>query len=158
ERRQRALFRYYLSAGAGGLAVGVHTTQFAIREPKFGLFRPLLQLAAEEMNRASHPGREPIIRIAGICGPTPQALAEAAILREYGYHAGLLSLVALKDASEDELIDHCRSVAEVIPVFGFYLNPELGGPVLPYHFWQRLVEIENVVAIKVAPFNRYQSL
>jgi len=157
ERRQRALFRYYLAAGAGGLAVGVHTTQFAIRGPKFGLFQPLLQLAAEEMNRASRPGHEPIVRVAGVCGLTPQALAEAAILRECGYHAGLLSLVALKGASEDLLIAHCRSVAEIIPVFGFYLNPGLGGPVLPCSFWRRLAEIDNVVAIKVAPFDRYRS-
>jgi dihydrodipicolinate synthase/N-acetylneuraminate lyase len=157
ERRQRALFRYYLAAGAGGLAVGVHTTQFAIRDPHIGLFRPLLQLAAEEINRASHSRHEPIVRIAGVCGPTPQALAEAALLRECGYHAGLLSLVALKEASDDQLIAHCRSVAEIIPVFGFYLNPGLGGPVLPYSFWRRLAEIDNVVAIKVAPFDRYRS-
>jgi hypothetical protein len=157
ERRQRVLFRYYLAAGAGGLAVGVHTTQFAIREPKFGLFRPLLQLAAEEMDRATQCGREAIIRVAGVCGSTPQALAEAAVLRECGYHAGLLSLVALRGASEDQLIAHCRSVAEIIPVFGFYLNPNLGGPVLPYSFWRRLAEIDNVVAIKVAPFDRYRS-
>jgi dihydrodipicolinate synthase/N-acetylneuraminate lyase len=157
ERRQRALFRYYLAAGVGGLAVGVHTTQFAIREPKFGLFRPLLQLAAEEMDRAVQCGREPIIRIAGVCGPTPQALAEAAVLRESGYHAGLLSLVALKGASEDQLIAHCRSVAEIIPLFGFYLNPNLGGPVLPYSFWRRFAEIDNIAAIKVAPFDRYRS-
>jgi len=178
ERRQRALFRYYLAAGAGGLAVGVHTTQFAIREPKFGLFRPLLQLAAEEMSRMEDRGSriektalppssiidprpstigQPIIRIAGVCGSTPQALAEAAVLRECGYHAGLLSLVALKGASEDQLIAHCRNVAEVIPLFGFYLNPELGGPVLSYSFWNRFAEIDNVVAIKVAPFDRYRS-
>jgi len=157
ERRQRALFRYYLAAGAGGLAVGVHTTQFAIREPHIGLFKPLLQLAAEEMNRHASGQRKPIVRIGGICGATPQALAEANLLRELGYHAGLLSLVVLKDADEDKLIDHCYRVGEVIPIFGFYLNPELGGPVLPYHFWQRLVEIDNVVAIKVAPFNRYRS-
>jgi hypothetical protein len=165
ERRQRALFRYYLAAGAGGLAVGVHTTQFAIREPRIGLFKPLLQLAAEEMDRhSSSPARggelerqEPIVRIGGVCGPTPQALAEADLLREFGYHVGLLSLVALKEAGEDKLIEHCRRVAEVIPLFGFYLNPELGGPILPFSFWRRLVEIDNVVAIKVAPFNRYQS-
>src|SRR5438132_8576750 len=157
ERRQRALFRYYLAAGAGGLAVGVHTTQFAIREPNIGLFKLLLQLAAEEMNRHSSGRREPIVRIGGVCGPTPQALAETNLLREFGYHAGLLSLVALKEAGQDKLIDHCRQVAEVIPLFGFYLNPELGGPVLPFSFWRRLVEIDNVVAIKVAPFNRYQS-
>src|SRR5262245_58751070 len=112
ERRQRALFRYYLAAGTGGLAVGVHTTQFAIREPKFGLFRPLLQLAAEEMDRAAQCGRNAIIRVAGLCGSTPQALAEAAVLRECGFHAGLLSLVALRGASEDQLIAHCRGVAE----------------------------------------------
>lgn len=157
ERRQRALFRYYLAAGAGGLAVGVHTTQFAIREPKFGLFRPLLQLAAEEMDRAAQCGRDAIIRVAGVCGSTPQALAEAAVLRECGYHAGLLSLVALRGAREDQLIAHCRSAAEIIPIFGFYLNPNLGGPVLPYSFWRRLAEIDNVAAIKVAPFDRYRS-
>jgi dihydrodipicolinate synthase/N-acetylneuraminate lyase len=157
ERRQRALFRYYLAAGVGGLAIGVHTTQFGIREPHIGLFKPLLQLAAEEMNRHSSGKRELTVRIGGICGATPQALAEANLLRELGYHAGLLSLVALKDADEDKLIEHCRRVAEVIPLFGFYLNPELGGPVLPFSFWQRLMEIDNVVAIKVAPFNRYRS-
>jgi hypothetical protein len=157
ERRQRALFRYYLAAGAGGLAVGVHTTQFAIREPQFGLFRPLLQLAAAEMDRAHQCGRELPIRIAGVCGPTPQAVAEASLLRECGYHAALLSLVALKDAGEEKQIAHCRRVAEILPLFGFYLNPNLGGPVLPFSFWSRFVEIDNVVAIKIAPFDRYRS-
>ena len=73
ERRQRALVRYYLDAGAGGLAVGVHTTQFAIRDPQHGLFRPVLELAAEEMDRADGRRAEPVVRIAGVCGPTPQA-------------------------------------------------------------------------------------
>lgn len=152
ERRQRALSRYYLDAGAGGLAVGVHTTQFAIREPRFGLYRPLLELAMEEIR-----GRD-AIGIAGICGATAQAVAEAAVARDLGYHAGLLSMGALRDASIDELIKHAQAVAEVIPLFGFYLQPSVGGRILSYSFWRRFVEIENVVAIKVAPFNRYQTL
>lgn len=154
ERRQRALSRYYIAAGAGGLAVGVHTTQFAIREPRFGLFEPVLALAAEEMQRANRP----LVRIGGLCGPTPQALNEAALLRKYGYHAGLLSLGALRHATDDELITHARAVAEVIPVVGFYLQPSVGGRILPYSFWRRFAEIPNVVAIKIAPFNRYQTL
>src|SRR5450755_3681437 len=108
ERRQKALTRYYIAAGAGGLAVGVHTTQFAIREPRYGLFEPVLALAAEEMKRASRP----LVCIGGICGPTPQAVAEAALLHRLGYHAGLLSLAALRDADEDALIAHCTAVAE----------------------------------------------
>jgi dihydrodipicolinate synthase/N-acetylneuraminate lyase len=154
ERRQRALARYYIAAGVGGLAVGVHTTQFAIRDPQVGLFKPVLELAKEEMDRAA----KPLVRIGGICGATPQAVAEASLLRELGYHAGLLSLGALRTATEDELIAHCRAVAEVLPVVGFYLQPSVGGRVLPYSFWRRFAEIENVVAIKMAPFNRYQTL
>lgn len=154
ERRQRALSRYYIASGVGGLAVGVHTTQFAIREPEIGLFRPVLELAKEEMDRAA----KPLVRIGGICGTTKQAVMEAALLRELGYHAGLLSLGALRDASEDEMIAHCRAVAEIIPVVGFYLQPSVGGRMLPYSFWRRFAEIENVVAIKIAPFNRYQTL
>jgi hypothetical protein len=156
ERRQRALFRYYLAAGSGGLAVGVHTTQFAIRDPKIGLFEPILALAAEEMNR--HQTAKQCVRIAGVCGLTKQAVAEAELIRRHGYHAGLLSLAALKDASESELITHCRTVAKIIPIVGFYLQPSVGGRVLPYSFWRRFVEIENVVAIKMAPFNRYQTI
>jgi len=154
ERRQRALSRYYLAAGAGGLAVGVHTTQFAIRDPKIGLYRPVLTLATEEMKRFG----KPVVRIAGICGPTQQAVSEATIARELGYNAGLLSLAALKTATVDELIAHCRAVADVLPVMGFYLQPAAGGRLLPYSFWRRFAEIENVVAIKMAPFNRYQTL
>jgi len=154
ERRQRALSRYYIASGVGGIAVGVHTTQFAIRDPGLGLFKPVLQLAAEEMNRTSRP----FVRIAGVCGPTMQAVAEAQLLRELGYHAALLSLGALRDADEDALLAHCRAVAENIPVVGFYLQPSVGGRVLPYGFWRRFAEIENVVAIKMAPFNRYQTL
>jgi hypothetical protein len=155
ERRQRALFRYYLAAGAGGLAVGVHTTQFAIRDPKVGLLQPVLELAAEEARRVR--GRTPVL-VAGICGGTKQAVAEAALAAWLGYDAGLLSLGALRDASDDELIAHCRAVAEVIPIVGFYLQPAAGGRVLPYSFWRRFAGIEKVVAIKIAPFNRYQTL
>ena len=154
ERRQRALARYYIAAGVGGLAVGVHTTQFAIRDPQIGLFKPVLELAKEEMDRA----KKPLVRIGGICGATPQAVGEAELLRELGYHAGLLSLGALPAAGENERIAHCRAVAEVLPIVGFYLQPSVGGRVLPHSFWRRFAEIENVVAIKMAPFNRYQTL
>jgi hypothetical protein len=157
-RRQRALSRYYLAAGAGGLAVGVHTTQFAIRAPQHGLFRPVLELAAEEMDRAERGRAEPLLRIAGAIGPTPQAVAEAAAARELGYHAVLLSLAALAEAAEDELIDHCRAVSQVLPLVGFYLQPAVGGRLLGYAFWRRLAELENLVAVKIAPFNRYQTL
>jgi len=154
ERRQRALTRYYIAAGVGGIAVGVHTTQFAIRDPKVGLFKPVLTLAAEDMNNAQRP----LVRIGGICGATAQAVAEASILLDLGYHAGLLSLAAMRDVDEDALIAHCKAVAEVIPVIGFYLQPSVGGRLLSYAFWRRFAEIENVVAIKIAPFNRYQTL
>ena len=158
ERRQRALSRYYIAAGAGGLAVGVHTTQFEIRDPAVGLFRRVLQLAAEEMDRADRVRSEPLVRIAGICGRTEQAVAEAGLVRELGYHAGLLSLAALREADDEQLLTHCRAVAEVLPLVGFYLQPAVGGRVLPYRFWRRFAEIENVVAIKIAPFNRYQTI
>ena len=154
ERRQRALTRYYLAAGAGGVAVGVHTTQFAIRDPSVGLFKPVLQLAAEEMDRAGRP----VIRIAGVCGETRQAVAEATLMRELSYEAALLSLAALKNADDEALIAHCRAVAEITPIIGFYLQPSVGGRVLSHAFWRRFAEIENVVAIKIAPFNRYQTL
>jgi dihydrodipicolinate synthase/N-acetylneuraminate lyase len=152
-RRQRALTRYYLDAGAGGLAVGVHTTQFAIREA--GLFAPVLELA---MRSAADWARERPIMIAGLAGRTAQAVQEAQIARDLGYHAGLLSLAALKGASEDELIAHAQAVAREIPLVGFYLQPAVGGLVLPMPFWRRFAEIENVVAIKIAPFNRYRTL
>jgi len=154
ERRQRALSRYYLASGVGGLAVGVHTTQFAIRDPKVGLFEPVLTLAIEEMKKAARP----LVHIGGVCGQTQQAVAEASLLHQLGYHAALLSLGAMREADENTLISHCRAVAEVIPVVGFYLQPSVGGRVLPHSFWRRFAEIENVVAIKIAPFNRYQTL
>jgi dihydrodipicolinate synthase/N-acetylneuraminate lyase len=152
ERRQRALTRYHLAAGAGGIAVGVHTTQFAIREA--GLLEPVLRQAAEEEEK--HPPLT--LKIAGICGPTKQAAAEAALARDLGYDIGLLSLAALKDASEDRLIAHAEAVGGTIPIFGFYLQPAVGGRVLPYSFWRRFAELPSVVGIKMAPFNRYQTL
>lgn len=158
ERRQRALTRYYIAAGAGGLAVGVHTTQFEIRDPKVGLFEPVLQLASEEMDRADAQRDEPMVRIAGAIGKTEQAVREAETAREHGYHAVLLGLKALSGASVDELVAHCQQVAKVLPVVGFYLQEAVGGQVLPYAFWRRFAEIENVVAIKMAPFHRYRTL
>ncbi len=158
EQRQARLTRYYCAAGAGGLAVGVHTTQFAIREPKVGLFEPVLQLAIATAREFETANNQRLIKIAGVCGKTEQAVKEAAFARESGYDAGLLSLAALNEASNDELLAHCRRVAEGIPLFGFYLQPAVGGRLLDYAFWRAFLDIENVVAIKVAPFNRYQTL
>lgn len=152
ERRQRALTRYYLAAGAGGVAVGVHTTQFAIRDPKHGLLQPVLELAAEETRNAD------VVRIAGICGKTKQAASEAQLAAKLQYDVALLSLGAMKDESIAALLEHSRRVASIIPVMGFYLQPTVGGRLLPYEFWRQFVEIENVVAIKIAPFNRYQTI
>lgn len=152
ERRQRALTRYYLAAGAGAIAVGVHTTQFAIRNPKIALLRPVLELTAEE-TRASNA-----VKIAGVCGDTGQAVAEARLAVELGYDAALLSMAALAKAPVSALIDHARAVAEIIPTIGFYLQPSVGGRILPHEFWRRFAEIPNVVAIKIAPFDRYRTL
>jgi hypothetical protein len=158
ERRQRALSRYYIDAGAGGLAVGVHTTQFAIRDPRVGLFAPVLELAAEEMDHADRHRAHPLVRVGGVCGPTSQAVREAQLLSDLRYDAGLLSLAAMKDCDDAALVAHCRRVAEVIPIVGFYLQPSVGGRALSYDFWRAFAEIDNVVAIKIAPFNRYQTL
>jgi dihydrodipicolinate synthase/N-acetylneuraminate lyase len=158
KRRQRALTRYYCEAGAGGVAVGVHTTQFAIRAPQIGLFETVLKLAIETVRECEAALGKRLVRIAGVCGRTAQALSEATLARELGYDAGLLSLGALRDATGPELIAHCRAVSEIIPLFGFYLQPPVGGRPLDYRFWRGFLEIENVVAIKVAPFNRYQTL
>ena len=158
ERRQRALIRYYAAAGAGGVAVGIHSTQFEIHDPETGLLEPVLALAAEEMDRADARRDAPLVRIAGVIGETAQAVREAELAVRLGYDAVLLSLAALAEASDDALLAHCRQVAQVAPVFGFYLQPAVGGRVLSHGFWRRFVEIENVVAIKVAPFNRYRTL
>ena len=152
ERRQRALTRYYLAAGAGGIAVGVHTTQFAIRDPKYGLLKPVLELAAEETRTAR------VVKIAGVCGKRKQASSEAQLARDLGYDLALLSLADLKDESLQELLEHSRAIAAIIPVMGFYLQAGLGGRLLSYEFWRQFVEIENVLAIKIAAFNRYQTM
>src|SRR4051812_5997964 len=154
ERRQRALTRYYLDAGAGGLAVGVHTTQFAIRDPAVGLYRPVLELAMETM-RATH--HRPAM-IAGVVGRTPQAMTEAEIASALGYHAALLSLGAWRGESEDDILIHCQHVAEVMPLFGFYLQPAVGGRTLSHSFWRAFAEIPEVWAIKIAPFDRYATI
>lgn len=157
-RYQRALTRYYIDAGAGGIAVGVHSTQFAIRDPAVGLYEPVLRLASDVIDEyAGSQGRE-LFKVAGVCGETTQALNEAEFALSQRYHACLLSLSALADSSIGDLIAHCRAVAQVMPVIGFYLQPAVGGRVLPYRFWREFAEIENVIAIKLAPFNRYQTL
>jgi dihydrodipicolinate synthase/N-acetylneuraminate lyase len=158
ERRQRALTRYYLDAGAGGIAVGVHTTQFAIRRPTVGLYRPVLELAAETAAQWEAGSGKRIVRVAGVIGPTSQAVGEAETAAALGYHLGLLGLGALADATDARLIAHARAVGEVIPLMGFYLQPAVGGRILSYRFWRRFVELPSVRAIKIAPFNRYQTL
>ena len=156
ERRQVALTRYYAEAGAGGIAVGVHSTQFGIRSA--GLFEPVLRLAVETAAASERRSGRALVKIAGAIGPTAQAVAEAETARHLGYDAVLLSLGALRDASLGEMVAHCRRVAEVLPVFGFYLQPAVGGRPLDFAFWRSFLEIENIVAVKVAPFDRYQTL
>ncbi len=158
ERRQVALTRYYCDAGAGGVAVGVHTTQFAIRDPRVGLYGPVLKLAAAAMADFERQSGKRMVKVAGICGETAQAVSEAATAREAGYDLGLLSLAALPAAADGELLAHCRAVGQTIPVCGFYLQPSVGGRLLSYEFWREFCKIPAVVAIKVAPFQRYQTL
>ena len=158
ERRQRALMRYYLDAGSGGVAVAVHTTQFAIRRPEFGLYEPVLEIARNEFQGFTERTKKPIIRIAGAIGKTDQASAEARLADKKDYHAVLLSLAAFSNASNRELLDHCRTIAGIIPVVGFYLQPAVGGRKLDVDFWREFARIDNVIAIKIAPFNRYQTL
>ena len=156
ERRQVALTRYYCDAGAGGVAVGVHTTQFAVRSA--GLLEPVLRLAASVVREKEAVIGRPLLKVAGVVGPTAQAVAEAGLARDLGYDLALLSLGALREATTDELLVHCRQVADVLPLFGFYLQPAVGGRVLDEGFWRRFLEIGPVAAIKVAPFNRYRTL
>jgi dihydrodipicolinate synthase/N-acetylneuraminate lyase len=153
QRRQRALTRYYIDAGAGGFAVGVHTTQFAIRD--IGLYQPVLRIAIDAARAWT---KRPLVLIAGVAGRTAQALAEARIARDLGYHAALVSLAAFKSASDEEMLTHCRALAAELPLVGFYLQPAVGGRVLSVDFWRRFAAIDNVVAIKIAPFNRYRTL
>ena len=155
---QKAILRYYMDAGAGGIAVGVHTTQFEIRNREVGLFRPLLEIAAQEFYSFEEKTGHALLRITGIIGDTPQATEEASLASSLGYDAGLLSLVSLRNASNEELINHCKTVASKIPLIGFYLQIPVGGRKLDKDFWREFAGIENVVAIKIAPFNRYQTL
>jgi dihydrodipicolinate synthase/N-acetylneuraminate lyase len=158
ERRQVALTRYYCDAGAGGIAVGVHTTQFAIRDPEIGLFEPVLALAADAVRDWCAGRRERPVTIAGVVGSTAQAIREAEVAASLGYDAGLLSLGALRDAANAKILEHCARIAEVIPIVGFYLQPAVGGRTLDREFWRGFLDIERVVAIKVAPFDRYRTL
>ena len=158
ERRQRALTRYYLAAGAAGVAVGVHTTQFAIHDAKVGLYKPVLALAAETVEEARPEACARVVRIAGIVGSTDQAVREAGIATELGYDVGLVSFAGMKSATRRDLIEHARAVSRTIPIMGFYIQRAVGGIHLEYRFWRELCEIENLVAIKVAPFDRYRSL
>jgi dihydrodipicolinate synthase/N-acetylneuraminate lyase len=160
ERHQQAVLRYYREAGAGGLAVGVHSTQFQIRDPAHGLFEPVLELAAHTLAESSPTpsAAGSFLKIAGLCGSTSQAVREAGIAAKFGYDAGLLSLAAWADEPEETILDHCRIVADHLPLIGFYLQPAVGGRLLSYAFWRRFAEIPDVVAIKIAPFNRYQTL
>lgn len=158
ERHQKALIRYYMDAGAGGIAAAVHTTQFAIRSPEFRLLEPVLSLTSREIDSYGKKTGSRIIKISGVCGKTAQAIEEAALAQKLGYHAVLLSLSALAESDTRELINHCRKIAGIMPVFGFYLQPSVGGRNLPYSFWREFVEIDNIAGIKIAPFNRYKTL
>jgi len=156
EVNQRQLTQYYLASGAGGVAVGVHSTQFAIRDPEVNLYEKVLALAAEEIAKSGI--KDSFISVAGICGDTPQAVQEAKIALSHGYDMGLLSMGGLQDKTETEILDRTRAIAEIMPVFGFYLQPSVGGRIFSYDFWLQFADIENVLAIKAAPFNRYQTL
>lgn len=156
EFHQRQLTSYYIESGAGGVAVGVHSTQFEIRDPEINLFYTILKLAVEEIDKANL--NRPFLKIAGICGPTDQAKAEAKIAAGLGYDIGLLSMGGLQSWAEEQILERVKAVAKIIPVFGFYLQPSVGGRIFSYDFWSKFVEIDNVEAIKCASFNRYQTL
>lgn len=158
ERHQRALLRYYLDAGVGGVAVGVHSTQFEIRDPEIGLYEPVLKLAAEEIDAVSEAKSLDVLKIAGVAGATTQAISEANTVVELGYDAALVSLAALGDATEYDLVQHCAKVAEIVPIVGFYLQPAVGGRALGSSFWREFALIENVLGIKIAPFDRYRTI
>lgn len=156
EKKQRQLTRYYIASGAGGIAIGVHTTQFEIHNPEINLYETVLKLASEEITNAQL--KRPFLKIAGICGSTAQAIREAELSVNYGYDMGLLSMGGLQSWSEEDILERVKVIAEILPVFGFYLQPAVGGRIFSYDFWQKFAEIENVEAIKVASFNRYQTL
>lgn len=150
---QRRLVHYYLDSGAGGIAACVHTTQFEVRDPKYNLYEPILRLTYEEILKRDRV--DSFVKVAGVCGNTEQAVAEAMIAKEIGFDVALLSYVGLNDLSEEELLEHTRAIARIMPIFGFYLQPSVGGKILSFNFWKEFAEIDNVVGIKAAPFNRY---
>lgn len=156
EERQRLLTQYYMASGAGGVAVGVHTTQFEIRDPGIDLYETVLRLAAAEIDSAQL--KRPFIKVAGICGPTEQAINEAELAVKYGYHIGLVSNGGIANYSEAELIERTKAIGKIIPIFGFYLQPAAGGRLLSYEFWRALADLPSVKAIKIAAFNRYQTI
>jgi dihydrodipicolinate synthase/N-acetylneuraminate lyase len=156
-RRQRAITRYYIDAGAGGIACGVHSTQFEIRDPNVALFEPVLKLVSATIDEHAKKTKRQIFKVAGACGRTEQASKEAHFAGENGYHACLLSLAAMAKEDIPAIVKHCRAVSQIMPLIGFYLQPAVGGRVLPFEFWREFAEIENVIAIKMAPFNRYQT-
>lgn len=158
EKHQKALVRYYAAAGCGGLAVAVHSTQFEIRKPEHALFRPILELASLTLDAELAGSGRAFGKIAGVCGETQQAIAEAEVAHDFGYHAVLASVAAFQDCSEEAVLEHCRKVAEVLPLVGFYLQPAAGGRPLSYRFWREFAEIPGAVAVKIAPFNRYQTI
>lgn len=158
EKRQRAVVRYYLDAGVGGLAVAVHTTQFEIRDAKHNLLEKVLKVAKEEASKFEEKTGETIVMVAGACGPKEQAVQEAELAKRLGYDAVLLSPGGLNHLSEDEMVERTKAVAAVMPVIAFYLQTAVGGRVFSYNYWERICDVDNVVAIKAAPFNRYYSL
>ena len=155
---QRALCRYFIDAGVGGIAVGVHSTQFAIRDPKIGLFKPVLQETGKFIDEWCRRTGKKVLKVGGVCGRTEQALGEAEFEAANGYDAALVSLAAFKNDPVETIVDHCRKIAKIMPLIGFYLQPSVGGRILPFEFWREFVKIENVLAIKMAPFNRYWTL
>ena len=158
KRHQRALIRYYIEAGAGGIAAGVHSTQFEIRSPEVGLYEPVLGLTSETVDQYGPKVGDGFVKIAGVSGTTRQATREAELAMGLGYHACLISLSALADSTNAELLTHCAALAEITPIIGFYLQPAVGGRILSYEFWREFSKIDNVIGIKIAPFNRYQTL
>ena len=158
EKHQRALTRYYAESGAGGIAVGVHSTQFEIRLPEFGLYQPVLELAAETLSQSESETGNELIRVVGVAGGTAQAIKEAELAVELGYHIALVSLASFKHADNAALIEHLDAISDIIPIFGFYLQPAVGGRKLDYDFWRSAAEIDNLLAIKTAPFNRYDTI
>lgn len=157
-RRHRALTRYFIDAGVGGIAVGVHSTQFEIRNPDIGLFETVLGETSRDIDAWCAKRGRRVLKVGGVCGRTDQAIKEASFEAENGYDAVLLSLAAFKDASVETLLDHCREVSRIMPLVGFYLQADVGGRFLPFEFWRGFAELENVIAIKMAPFSRYGTL